>query len=311
MKTMKLLPLKIAVTSALIVGLGAASTANAQVRDKSLEDIEALLGKIDISKLEKEKKQQTELQKYLLLSQYANVLTMEELNKNVEKNTNSIEALGYEIGWLENDIADLEEGVEELTKNQNTLIEKDEEHDRLIAQNQADIKTLENNVVEELFNLSDRLIDQEADIAKNNASIEELYDFDNEVAERIGEIHAYTEEVNKTLEKLITNSVKNTDNIDKNKADIQALENNVEEGLLELSGHLIDQKADLTKDIKALESNVEEGLLDLSGRLLDQKADIAKNQADIAQNQTDIEDLAAYNELQDRMPNSKPKRLTL
>ena len=300
MKTMKLLPLKIAVTSALIVGLGAASTANAQVRDKSLEDIEALLGKIDISKLEKEKKQQTELQKYLLLSQYANVLTMEELNKNVEKNTNSIEALGYEIGWLENDIADLEEGVEELTKNQNTLIEKDEEHDRLIAQNQADIKTLENNVVEELFNLSDRLIDQEADIAKNNASIEELYDFDNEVAERIGEIHAYTEEVNKTLEKLITNSVKNTDNIDKNKADIQALENNVEEGLLELSGHLIDQKADLTKDIKALESNVEEGLLDLSGRLLDQKADITKNQADIAQNQTDIQDLAAYNELQDQ-----------
>ena len=300
MKTMKLLPLKIAVTSALIVGLGAASTANAQVRDKSLEDIEALLGKIDISKLEQEKKQQTELQKYLLLSQYANILTAEELNKNVEKNTNSIEALGDEIGWLENDIADLEEGVEELTKNQNTLIEKDEEHDRLIAQNQADIKTLENNVVEELFNLSDRLIDQEADIAKNNASIEELYDFDNEVAERIGEIHAYTEEVNKTLENLITNSVKNTDNIDKNKADIQALENNVEEGLLELSGHLIDQKADLTKDIKALESNVEEGLLDLSGRLLDQKADIAKNQADIAQNQTDIQDLAAYNELQDQ-----------
>ena len=61
---------------------------------------------------------------------------------------------------------------------------------------------------------------------------------------------------------------------------------------MELSGHLIDQKADLTKDIKALESNVEEGLLDLSGRLLDQKADIA-------QNQTDIQDLAAYNELQD------------
>ncbi|EGE26216.1 ubiquitous surface protein A1 UspA1, partial [Moraxella catarrhalis O35E] len=82
--------------------------------------------------------------------------------------------------------------------------------------------------------------------------------------------------------------------------DIKALESNVEEGLLELSGHLIDQKADLTKDIKALESNVEEGLLDLSGRLLDQKADIAKNQADIAQNQTDIQDLAAYNELQDQ-----------
>ncbi|WP_259454804.1 YadA-like family protein [Moraxella catarrhalis] len=163
-----------------------------------------------------------------------------------------------------------------------------------------EIGLLGNDLTNDLADLEDDVTDLEDAVSKNNASIEELYDFDNEVAERIGEIHAYTEEVNKTLEKLITNSVKNTDNIDKNKADIQALENNVEEGLLELSGHLIDQKADLTKDIKALESNVEEGLLDLSGRLLDQKADIAKNQADIAQNQTDIQDLAAYNELQDQ-----------
>ena len=163
-----------------------------------------------------------------------------------------------------------------------------------------EIGLLGNDLTNDLADLEDDVTDLEDAVSKNNASIEELYDFDNEVAERIGEIHAYTEEVNKTLEKLITNSVKNTDNIDKNKADIQALENNVEEGLLELSGHLIDQKADLTKDIKALESNVEEGLLDLSGHLIDQKADIAKNQADIAQNQTDIQDLAAYNELQDQ-----------
>ncbi|MCG6815520.1 cell surface protein, partial [Moraxella catarrhalis] len=79
---------------------------------------------------------------------------------------------------------------------------------------------------------------------------------------------------------------------DQHSSDIKTLKKNVEEGLLELSGHLIDQKADLTKDIKTLESNVEEGLLDLSGRLLDQKADIAQNQAN-------IQDLAAYNELQD------------
>ncbi|MPX60305.1 cell surface protein, partial [Moraxella catarrhalis] len=227
MKTMKLLPLKIAVTSAMIIGLGAASTANAQSRDRSLEDIQDSISKLVQDDIDTLKQDQQKMNKYLLLNQLANTLITDELNNNVIKNTNSIEALGDEIGWLENDIADLEEGVEELTKNQNTLIEKDEEHDRLIAQNQADIKTLENNVVEELFNLSDRLIDQEADIAKNNASIEELYDFDNEVAERIGEIHAYTEEVNKTLENLITNSVKNTDNIDKNKADIQALESNV------------------------------------------------------------------------------------
>ncbi|WP_183114877.1 YadA-like family protein [Moraxella catarrhalis] len=330
MKTMKLLPLKIAVTSALVVGLGAASTTNAQAQSRSLEQIQARIAQITdkvIQAKQSVQNGQKDINQYLFLSQYANVLTMEELNNNIVKNSSSIETLETDFGWLENDVADLEDGVEELTKNQNTLIDKDEEHDRLIAQNQADIKTLENNVVEELFNLSDRLIDQKADIAKNqadiaqnNESIEELYDFDNEVAEKIGEIHAYTEEVNKTLQDLITNSVKNTDNIDKNKADIdnninhiyelaqqqdqhssdiKTLKNNVEEGLLELSGHLIDQKADLTKDIKTLENNVEEGLLDLSGRLIDQKADIAKNQADIAQNQTDIQDLAAYNELQD------------
>ena len=126
-----------------------------------------------------------------------------------------------------------------------------------IAKNQADIQTLENNVEEELLNLSGRLIDQKADIDNNIKNIYEL-----------------------------------AQQQDQHSSDIKTLKNNVEEGLLDLSGRLIDQKADLTKDIKTLESNVEEGLLDLSGRLIDQKADIAKNQAD-------IQDLAAYNELQD------------
>ncbi|MPW57238.1 cell surface protein [Moraxella catarrhalis] len=133
-----------------------------------------------------------------------------------------------------------------------------------IAKNQADIQTLENNVEEELLKLSGRLIDQKADIDNNINNIYEL-----------------------------------AQQQDQHSSDIKTLKNNVEEGLLDLSGRLIDQKADLTKDIKTLENNVEEGLLDLSGRLIDQKADIAKNQADIAQNQTDIQDLAAYNELQD------------
>ncbi|WP_036344878.1 YadA-like family protein [Moraxella catarrhalis] len=334
MKTMKLLPLKIAVTSALIVGLGAASTANAQAQDRSLEQIQDKLANL-VEKIEQAKSQngqsQKDINQYLLLSQYANVLTMEELNNNVVKNSSSIETLDNDIAWLNDDLIDLDKEVGVLSRDIGSL------HDD-VAQNQADIKTLKNNVVEELFNLSDRLIDQEADIAQNNESIEDLYDFGREVAESIGEIHAHNEAQNETLKDLITNSVKNTDNITKNKADIQALENdvgkellnlsgrlidqkadidnninhiyelaqqqdqhssdiktlknNVEEGLLELSGHLIDQKADLTKDIKALESNVEEGLLDLSGRLLDQKADIAQNQAN-------IQDLAAYNELQD------------
>nr|AAF36416.1 USPA1 [Moraxella catarrhalis] len=196
--------------------------------------------------------------------------------------------------------ADADENFKALTKTQNTLIEQGEAQDALIAQNQtditanktaiernfnrtvvngfeieknkagiaknqADIQTLENNVGEELLNLSGRLLDQKADIDNN---INNIYDLAQQQ--------------------------------DQHSSDIKTLKKNVEEGLLDLSGRLIDQKADLTKDIKTLENNVEEGLLDLSGRLIDQKADIAKNQADIAQNQTDIQDLAAYNELQDQ-----------
>ena len=44
--------------------------------------------------------------------------------------------------------ADADASFETLTKNQNTLIEKDEEHDRLIAQNQADIANNINNIYE-------------------------------------------------------------------------------------------------------------------------------------------------------------------
>ncbi|RKL75014.1 YadA-like family protein [Moraxella catarrhalis] len=86
--------------------------------------------------------------------------------------------------------------------------------------------------------------------------------------------------------------------VSQNQSDIQALENDVGKELLNLSGRLLDQKADIdnninniyelaqqqdqhSSDIKTLKNNVEEGLLDLSGRLIDQKADIAKNQADI------------------------------
>ncbi|MCG6832534.1 YadA-like family protein [Moraxella catarrhalis] len=121
-------------------------------------------------------------------------------------------------------------------------------------------------------------------VAKNKADIKDLDD----------EVGLLGEEIS-SLEGEIFN---NQDAIAKNQADIKTLESNVEEGLLDLSGRLLDQKADIdnninniyelaqqqdqhSSDIKTLKNNVEEGLLDLSGRLIDQKADIAKNQADI------------------------------
>ena len=292
MKTMKLLPLKIAVTSALIVGLGAASTANAQ---ETLEEVLKAIQQIDKQHLQEDIDQNDALDRYLVLSQYGNLLIAKELNENVEKNSNS-------IAKNSNSIANLEADVGYLAENQNTLIEQNETINQELEGITHELESFiayahaqdQKNLVNEFE------IEKNKDaIAKNNESIEDLYDFGHEVAESIGEIHAHNEAQNETLKGLITNSVENTNNITKNKADIQALENNVVEELFNLSGRLIDQKADLTKDIKTLESNVEEGLLELSGHLIDQKADIAKNQADIAQNQANIQDLAAYNELQD------------
>ncbi|MCG6816283.1 YadA-like family protein [Moraxella catarrhalis] len=224
--------------------------------------------------------------------------------------------------------ADADENFKALTKTQNTLIEQGEAQDALIAQNQtditanktaiernfnrtvvngfeieknkagiaknqADIQTLENNVGEELLNLSGRLLDQKADIDNN---INNIYELAQQQDQHSSDIKTLKKNVEEGLLDLSGRLIDQKADLTK---DIKTLENNVEEGLLDLSGRLIDQKADLTKDIKTLENNVEEGLLDLSGRLIDQKADIAKNQADIAQNQTDIQDLAAYNELQD------------
>nr|6QP4_A Chain A, UspA1 [Moraxella catarrhalis]6QP4_B Chain B, UspA1 [Moraxella catarrhalis]6QP4_C Chain C, UspA1 [Moraxella catarrhalis] len=109
-------------------------------------------------------------------------------------------------------------------------------------------------------------------VAQNKADIKDLDD----------EVGLLGEEIN-SLEGEIFN---NQDAIAKNQADIKTLESNVEEGLLDLSGRLLDQKADIdnninniyelaqqqdqhSSDIKTLKNNVEEGLLDLSGRLID------------------------------------------
>ena len=179
------------------------------------------------------------------------------VTKAVGNNTQGVAANKADIDKNKADIQDLDAEVGLLGEEINSLEGEIFNNQDAIAKNQADIKTLENNVEEELLNLSGRLLDQKADIDNNINNIYEL-----------------------------------AQQQDQHSSDIKTLKNNVEEGLLDLSGRLIDQKADLTKDIKTLESNVEEGLLNLSGRLIDQKADIAKNQAD-------IQDLAAYNELQD------------
>ena len=209
----------------------------------------------------------------LAKAQLAGVAVMEELNKHVE---DLYEATNDNL----DKISQLDGAVFNNTQN--------------IAKNSNHIKTLESNVEEGLLDLSGRLLDQKADIANN---INNIYELAQQQDQHSSDIKTLKNNVEEGLLDLSGRLIDQKADLTK---DIKTLENNVEEGLLDLSGRLIDQKADLTKDIKTLESNVEEGLLDLSGRLIDQKADIAKNQADIAQNQTDIQDLAAYNELQDQ-----------
>ena len=295
MKTMKLLPLKIAVTSALIVGLGTASTANAQAQNNnSVVDIDSIQKKLEeINK--KSTLDTNDKFKILALSLQGNAAIVDELNKNVEKNKTDIRNLDEDRNFLSQDITELYD----VAHNQQDAIKGLKKKAKGLKKEVKDLNKEVKELDKEMNVLSRDIVSLNDDVAQNNESIEDLYDFSQEVAESIGEIHAHNKAQNETLKELITNSVKNTDNITKNKADIQALENNVVEELFNLSGRLIDQKADLTKDIKTLESNVEEGLLELSGHLIDQKADIAKNQADIAQNQANIQDLAAYNELQD------------
>ncbi|WP_410477360.1 YadA-like family protein [Moraxella catarrhalis] len=236
----------------------------------------------------------------LAKAQLAGVAVMEELNKHVEDLYEATNDNLDKISQLDGAVFNNTQNIEDLaaynelqdayakqqTEAIDALNKASSENTQNIAKNSNHIKTLENNVEEELLNLSGRLLDQKADIDNN---INNIYELAQQQDQHSSDIKTLKNNVEEGLLDLSGRLIDQKADLTK---DIKALENNVEEGLLNLSGRLIDQKADLTKDIKALENNVEEGLLNLSGRLIDQKADIAKNQAD-------IQDLAAYNELQD------------
>ena len=299
MKTMKLLPLKIAVTSALVVGLGAASTANAQLVERFFPNIF--------------------LDKPLAKQHYHNVVVGDtSIVSDLQSNSDQLKFYSDDEGLVPDSLLFNKMLHEQLLngfKEGDTIIPLDENGKPVYK---VDYK-LDGKEPRKVYSVTTKIATAE-DVATSSYAngiqkdIDDLYDFDHQVTERLtqhgktiyrnGERILANEESVQYLNKEVQNNIEHIYELaqqqDQHSSDIKTLESNVEKGLLELSGHLIDQKADLTKDIKALESNVEEGLLDLSGRLLDQKADIAKNQADIAQNQTDIQDLAAYNELQDQ-----------
>ena len=194
-----------------------------------------------------------------------------------------------------------ENDIKDVVEMQNAIAEqadKNKNHIQDLAKAQlagAEIMEELDKHVEDLYEATndnlDKISQLDGAVFNNTQNIEDLAAY-NELQD------AYAKQQTEAIDALNKASSENTQNIAKNSNHIQTLENNVEEELLNLSGRLIDQKADIdnninniyelaqqqdqhSSDIKTLKNNVEEGLLDLSGRLIDQKADIAKNQADI------------------------------
>ncbi|MPX17843.1 cell surface protein [Moraxella catarrhalis] len=194
-----------------------------------------------------------------------------------------------------------ENDIKEVVEMQNAIAEQadiNKNHIQDLAKAQlAGVAVMEelDKHVEDLYEATNENLDKisqlDGAVFNNTQNIEDLAAY-NELQD------AYAKQQTEAIDALNKASSENTQNIAKNSNHIKTLESNVEEELLNLSGRLIDQKADIdnninniyelaqqqdqhSSDIKTLKNNVEEGLLDLSGRLIDQKADIAKNQADI------------------------------
>ena len=290
MKTMKLLPLKIAVTSAMIIGLGVTSTANAQQKSQTEIFFPNIFFNENHDELD-------DAYHNMILGDTAIVSNSQDSSTQLKFYSNDKDSVPDSL--LFNKL--LHEQQLNGFKEGDTIIPLDENGKPVYKLDQK----VENGKPKPVYSVTTKIatrddVEQSAYSRGIQGDIDDLYEANKENVNRLiehGDKIFANEESVQYLNKEVQNNIENIHELaqqqDQHSSDIKTLKKNVEEGLLELSGHLIDQKADLTKDIKALESNVEEGLLDLSGRLIDQKADIAQNQAN-------IQDLAAYNELQDQ-----------
>lgn len=298
MKTMKLLPLKIAVTSAMIVGLGAASTTNAQAQDKSpieqiqddaqnrIQKLKLIENEDDADKLKQGELDQKKFQQYMVINQYANVSTMMELNRNTGVNTQKIENLRT-----------LFETRGRTVKNNEQSIKENKD---AIAKNKANIQDLAKTQLAGV----EVMTELNKNVEANNASIEDLYEYGQEVANSIGEIHDHNRQQNETLENLITNSTNNTDNIAKNKDNIKTLAEAQLESATFLGGQIQENKDDIAKNKSTLAEHTKKiddnrqaieaklgGKADLQ-KLSELKTSVDKNQADIDNNINNIYELA-------------------
>ncbi|WP_310790605.1 YadA-like family protein [Moraxella catarrhalis] len=328
----------------MIIGLGAASTANAQAQSNiSISPLERVRGLIENTDFDKLQKDQKRFQNFMFLNQYANVVVMEELNKNVEENKRDLSAVTGKAFKNQIDIQKNNDSIEDLYEANNdnverlvehdraieilteagnhhdTLIRKNkadikasngkieslktlyettvrtvgnnekaiEEHRKLIADNKANIKTLAKAQLEsatffgeqiqenkdDISAVTGKAFKNQIDIQKNNDSIEDLYEANNDNVERLVE-H------DRAIEILAEAGNHHDDLIRKNKSDIQDLAANNELQTDEIE-NLIQASSANTDRIANAELGIAENKKD---------ALIAKAQAD--KNKNDIQDLA-------------------
>ena len=127
----------------------------AQQQDQHSSDIKTL-AKASAANTDNIAKNKANIQD-LAKAQLAGVGAMEELNKNVEKNK-----------------ADADANFETLTKNQNTLIEKDKEHDKLITANKTAIDANKASADTKFAATADAITKNGNAITKNAKSITDL-----------------------------------------------------------------------------------------------------------------------------------------
>ena len=287
MKTMKLLPLKIAVTSAMIVGLGAASTANAQAQagyyseaiQKIQNDIENRIGEFmvekDYDQLKDGKLDKEKFQKYMVLNQTANTFTMFELNRNIGTNAQKLENAAKLYG--------------ELSGTVGTNIKSIKDNKESIAKNKANIKTLAQAQLESVTFLGEQIQENKDDISavtgkafknqidiqKNNDSIEDLYEANNDNVERLVE-H------DRAIEILAEAGNHHDTLIRKNKANIQDLAKAQDAG--------VEVMKELNKNVEENKAGIAANKADADAKFKGVQTDIANNKITLAEHTKKIDD---------------------
>ena len=269
MKTMKLLPLKIAVTSAMIIGLGVASTANAQAQSNPLDK----LTQEDLKALGLQ--QSPDMLKFLLSIDRAAFQTMEELNKNVEENKRDLSAVTGKAFKNQIDIQRNNDSIEDLYEANNDNVERLVEHDRAIE------------ILAEAGNHHDTLI------RKNKADIQDL-----------AKVQDAGVEVMKELNK----------NVEENKAGIAANKADADAKFKGVQTDIANNKITLAQHAKKIDDNQQAIEAKLGGKadlqkLSELKSSVDKNQADIQLHDTKITNLGMLHSMVARAVGANKDRI--